>query len=229
MAKCEICKLSLRDGEGFVLGASQMADSSKFWEGRFTEAVLGMRRKFGNRVPKVEADKKFKLFILQECHKDTGRLVCSGCLTEFEGIDREKAAGYAKEFWKAENKDNYKNKDTGCASVEDAVKVAGPIWKRMTGHEPPQVEDNVKPEKKKGCFIATACYGDYNCREVKVLRRFRDEVLEKSLFGSVMVKFYYGVSPTLAGFIEKVQVLKKFVRFGILEKIVEVCSEYLRK
>ena len=35
----------------------------------------------------------------------------------------------------------------------------------------------VMPEKTDACFIATACYGNYNAPEVLALRQFRDEKL----------------------------------------------------
>jgi ribosomal protein L7/L12 len=42
---------------------------------------------------------------------------------------------------------------------------------------------------KKGCFIATACYGDYNAPEVKLLRHYRDEVLQQSVPGRAFIKY----------------------------------------
>lgn len=48
-----------------------------------------------------------------------------------------------------------------------------------------------------GCYIATAAYGSYDCPEVYVLRRFRDDVLKQSLLGRVFVKSYYTISPKI--------------------------------
>lgn len=53
------------------------------------------------------------------------------------------------------------------------------------------------PEKKKGCYIATAVYGSYDCPEVWTLRRFRDECMEKSAAGRLFVRLYYRISPWL--------------------------------
>jgi hypothetical protein len=36
---------------------------------------------------------------------------------------------------------------------------------------------NAKKENKCGCYIATACYGSYDCIQVLAFRRFRDEYL----------------------------------------------------
>lgn len=48
-----------------------------------------------------------------------------------------------------------------------------------------------------GCYIATSVYGSYDCPEVWVLRRFRDNTLAKCFFGRAFVSSYYAISPTL--------------------------------
>lgn len=48
-----------------------------------------------------------------------------------------------------------------------------------------------------GCYIATCVYGSYDCPEVWTLRRYRDEILEKSWFGRLFIKTYYAVSPVM--------------------------------
>lgn len=74
--------------------------------------------------------------------------------------------------------------------------------------------------KAGGCFVATACYGNYDAPEVLVLRQFRDDKLLQSFFGRVFVKFYYSVSPFFATLISKSDTLKKSVRQYFLEPIV---------
>lgn len=51
--------------------------------------------------------------------------------------------------------------------------------------------------KSSGCYIATCVYGSYDCPEVWVLRRFRDNVLAENIIGRLFIKFYYAVSPRL--------------------------------
>lgn len=46
-----------------------------------------------------------------------------------------------------------------------------------------------------GCYIATAVYGGYDCPEVRVLRRFRDDSLQSSKSGRAFVYVYYAISP----------------------------------
>ena len=59
------------------------------------------------------------------------------------------------------------------------------------------IESKIQSEKKKGCYIATAVYGSYDCPEVWVLRRFRDGVLSSSCAGRAFIRAYYAVSPAL--------------------------------
>jgi len=58
-------------------------------------------------------------------------------------------------------------------------------------------EKNVQPVKKEGCYIATAVYGSYDCPQVMVLRRFRDNVLSTNFWGRTFIKIYYSTSPWL--------------------------------
>ena len=50
---------------------------------------------------------------------------------------------------------------------------------------------------KKGCYVATAVYGSYNCPSVWTLRRYRDFTLSQSIAGRAFIKLYYTVSPRL--------------------------------
>ena len=52
-------------------------------------------------------------------------------------------------------------------------------------------------KKKNGCYIATCVYGSYDCPEVWVLRRYRDNILDNNLVGRVFIHVYYALSPTL--------------------------------
>jgi ribosomal protein L7/L12 len=66
--------------------------------------------------------------------------------------------------------------------------------------------------QKKGCFIATACYGDYNAPEVRLLRHYRDEVLQQSTFGRAFIQVYYTLSPPLANMLARSEKGKGLVR-----------------
>ena len=88
-----------------------------------------------------------------------------------------------------------------------------------------QAKENLKilkrQNKKSGCFVATACYGNYNAPEVLILRAYRDERLLTNWLGTVFVKFYYFVSPPLAKQIEKSEKVKKFIRKYFLIPIIK--------
>lgn len=73
---------------------------------------------------------------------------------------------------------------------------------------------------KSGCFIATACYGDYDAPEVLILRKYRDEHLLTNWLGTLFVKFYYAVSPSIAKHIENSNRAKSFMRNRFLRPIV---------
>lgn len=75
-------------------------------------------------------------------------------------------------------------------------------------------------KSKSGCFVATACYGDYNAAEVLVLRNYRDNVLLKTNLGRVAVDIYYLISPSIARLLDKSESLKAFIRKNFLAPIV---------
>ena len=70
-----------------------------------------------------------------------------------------------------------------------------------------------------GCFIATAAYGSYEDRHVKILREFRDSYLLTNIFGKAFVSLYYTASPPLADFITEHTWLKPVVRVALLPLI----------
>lgn len=58
-------------------------------------------------------------------------------------------------------------------------------------------QDSSPKQRKNGCYVATCVYGSYDCPEVWVLRRYRDNTLASSCFGRAFIKVYYAISPTL--------------------------------
>ena len=75
-----------------------------------------------------------------------------------------------------------------------------------------------------GCFIATACYGNYSHPTVIIFRRFRDNTLVKSKLGRSFVSFYYKYSPPVAKKIDKSEIVKKTLRIWLLQPIARLIS-----
>jgi parallel beta-helix repeat protein len=70
------------------------------------------------------------------------------------------------------------------------------------------------------CFIATAAYGTATAEQVDVLREFRDTVLLKSTAGSQFVSLYYRLSPPIAEFISRDELVRSLVRELLVDPIV---------
>ena len=58
------------------------------------------------------------------------------------------------------------------------------------------------PSSSEGCYIATMAYGDYEHPQVLELRKFRNEILERSLIGRVFIRCYYSISPRLVEYLQ---------------------------
>lgn len=159
MAICRICKLSLKQGEGFVLTTRDAVNSPALWEERFTSAVLGLKHKYGKEgIPPEQANKKYLSILYSECGQKAGRLICSGCMIEYPEANRDQAQKNAGEFWKSRCREDYSPEGGGSVSPHEAAKIAGPVWKKMTGIEPPEIKPPAET-KGKGCltvFILTA-------------------------------------------------------------------------
>ncbi len=70
----------------------------------------------------------------------------------------------------------------------------------------------VPQEKKKGCYVATAVYGSYDCPDVWVLRRYRDEYLSRNVFGRIFIKLYYKISPLMIRLFGKTKAFNRFFK-----------------
>ena len=76
-----------------------------------------------------------------------------------------------------------------------------------------------EPQKKKGCYIATAVYGSYDCPEVWVLRRYRDKDLDSNILGRIFIKIYYALSPTVVKLFGKTKWFNNFWRKRLDKKV----------
>jgi Pentapeptide repeats (8 copies) len=78
--------------------------------------------------------------------------------------------------------------------------------------------------KDSGCFIATACYGDPECHEVRTLRRFRDEHLLISWLGRVAMRAYYFLSPSMAETIQKHPRVRRITREWLVAPLARLAE-----
>ncbi len=74
------------------------------------------------------------------------------------------------------------------------------------------------------CFVATAAYGTPMADEIGVLRRFRDRHLRSNAIGEALVETYYGVGPSIAGWVGESETRRDAVR-TLLAPIVWLLSE----
>ena len=73
-------------------------------------------------------------------------------------------------------------------------------------------------DKMGGCYVATAVYGSYDCPPVWTLRRYRDQVLFASRFGSLLIRIYYRFSPDLIERFGKYDIIRSLSR-KILDRL----------
>ncbi len=89
----------------------------------------------------------------------------------------------------------------------------------------PQQPETIAPSvpasasKKSGCYVATCVYGSYDCPQVWMLRRFRDNTLANTWYGRAFVRVYYAISPTLVKWLGNAEWFKNMCR-PALDKIV---------
>ena len=88
------------------------------------------------------------------------------------------------------------------------------IQKYDGSYQPPELK-----EKKRGCYIATAVYGGYDCPQVWTLRRFQDERLAAAAPGRLLIRCYYAVSPALVRLFGKNRWFQAFWR-ALLDPLV---------
>ena len=56
----------------------------------------------------------------------------------------------------------------------------------------------IKPTEKSGrCYIASTIYGSYDCPQVWIFRRYRDNTLANTWYGRLLINLYYAISPTV--------------------------------
>ncbi len=79
--------------------------------------------------------------------------------------------------------------------------------------------------QQRGCYVATAVYGSYDCPQVWTLRRFRDHTLAETWYGRAFIRTYYAVSPTLVKWFGHTEWFKKIWRGKLDCMVAKLQSE----
>lgn len=82
------------------------------------------------------------------------------------------------------------------------------------------LDDVDDASEKKGCYVATAVYGSYDCPQVWTLRRFRDYELAETWYGRLFIHIYYAISPTIVKYFGETNWFKNMWR-GRLDRLVK--------
>lgn len=97
--------------------------------------------------------------------------------------------------------------------------LASPVERKKHSSSSP-----VQKKKKQGCYIATCVYGSYDCPSVWTLRRFRDDILDKSFLGRLFIRCYYATSPFIVKLFGKTKLFHHFWK-----KHLDILVKYLNE
>ena len=103
-----------------------------------------------------------------------------------------------------------------------SVKISKVYIQYMDGTEEALSGSDIQYSKppEVGCYVATAVYGSYDCPQVWILRRYRDNTLAETWYGRMFIRTYYAISPTLVKWFGHTEWFKKMWR-GKLDRMVE--------
>ena len=101
--------------------------------------------------------------------------------------------------------------------IQEKKRLVEEIREKNPSYKPPKVG-------RKGCYVATAVYGSYDCPEVWTLRRYRDYTLASTWYGRAFIHVYYAVSPILVSWFGKTEWFKNLWK-PMLDKMVRRLNE----
>ncbi len=97
-----------------------------------------------------------------------------------------------------------------------------PYYYREMQMNKQNITDPPKQPEKKGCYVATAVYGSYDCPQVWVLRRYRDYNLDKTFFGKLFIRVYYKTSPLIVKLFGKKKWFNNFWKKRLDKKVAKL-------
>jgi len=144
--------------------------------------------------------------VLYKCGS-CSKIACSECAPDSDGITRKKCPFCGSNY-----------------TIYSEIKPTAESISSGNGENKQQAKSSSKSNmeeksKSSGCYIATACYGSYDCTQVLTFRHYRDEYLSQTLAGRMFIKIYYAFSPNFAKWLENKHRINNFIRGKFLEPI----------
>ena len=84
--------------------------------------------------------------------------------------------------------------------------------------------NSARTSRSSGCYIATMVYGDYDHPQVLILRQFRDDVLNKYIWGQWFIKTYYRYSSQLVEHLKDRKAVNTVIR-SILNQFIKIIAK----
>jgi len=147
----------------------------------------------------------------------------------FLSVSINELSGYSKLKWIIIDNGQAINNQWVTAYNIDPIKIRESqieiIKKEDSNYIPPEIympPTTTISKSNSKCFVATTCYGDYNHPSIRVLRRYRDEILLKNTYGRKFILFYYKHGPILSRFIEDNTLMKNVIRKLLINPIVYI-------
>jgi hypothetical protein len=122
----------------------------------------------------------------------------------------------------------------GSRQVIEAIKVLREQYPSLGLAEAKGVIDELRggtpaQGKSGGCFIATAACGSPEAPAVVALRDFRERALRPTRLGRGLIRGYERLSPSLAGALARVGLLRALVRYAIVRPAARLAEAWLRR
>jgi hypothetical protein len=108
----------------------------------------------------------------------------------------------------------------GCTFCVDCKPLRFQVGENYKCVNSPQFKGSISRSMiNQGCYIATMCYGDYNCKQVIIFRYFRDEYLNKTKLGKILIIIYYNITPRIVKLLKNKHRVNIIIRNLLLEPI----------
>lgn len=120
-----------------------------------------------------------------------------GNLIELHFPQENELLEFAVNMWKLGNNYSNKRQIDRQAIIHYTKKIQNYDPEYNSPEQPMPLKPPDPPRTPSTCYIATSIYGSYDCPQVWILRRFRDEKLSATCFGKAFIKTYYFLSPSL--------------------------------